>query len=151
LGRKPSYIQKNDDEFNTLSSQRNSSTSRSNEYFEMMPDITYSQDFDSSCIINDNRGSNHYQNVYLPSFQSSDKSAHMSLGHTLPPPTIGHSDVLYGLDTMYPDYGHTNYAPTVPRVSLSSESSALFDDWTATSSISNIKLTPLNLGFSKDL
>ena len=67
-----------------------------------MPDITYSQDFDSSCIMNDNRGSNHYQNVYLPSFQSSDKSAHMALGHTLPPPTIVHSDVLYGLDTMYP-------------------------------------------------
>lgn len=147
LGRRSSYLQKNDDEF----SPRNSSSSGTSEYFEAMPPITYSADFDVSRSMHDNRNSHLYQHVYLPPFQPSEKSTHMAFGPTLPPPTIGNSDMLYGLESSYSEFPQGGYPATIPRFSLSRESSSLFDDWTANSSISNIRLTPLNLSLPKDV
>jgi hypothetical protein len=153
LPRRPSYIAKPDEDF---SSPRTSSSSGSSEYFETMPQSTdnmYSHDFDSSRQIHSNPNPHLYQHVYLPPFPASDKNSHMGLMPTLPPPTIGGAqDGSYGIDSPYTDYPPQNsYSAIFPRMSLSRESSSLFDDWTVNSSISNIKLSPLNLNLPKEV
>jgi len=149
LNRKPSYVAKPDDNY---VSPRTSSSSGSSDYFEAMPAITYSQDFESSRQIHGDSSPQHYQHVYLPPFQASDKNTHVGLLPTLPPPTMALShEMPYSMDSAYPDYATQTPYSMIPRMPLSRESSSLFDDWTANSSISNFRLSPLNLNLPKEV
>lgn len=142
LLRKSSFSSKPSEEY---SSPRNSSTSGSSEYYEL-PLINY--DFNTTRQIQANQSAHSYHHVYLPPFQSSDKNSQMGVLPTLHPT----QDMLYGMDNAYTDHPpQVQYSGSIPRMPLSRESSSLFDDWTASSSISNFKLNPLNLNLPKDV